>query len=52
MRECIHTHRERQTRERYPVNLRYPRELRDDPTRLGRVLVTTPVGLQVPIAQE
>jgi Cu(I)/Ag(I) efflux system membrane protein CusA/SilA len=38
-------------RERYPVNLRYPRELRDDPDRLGRVLVATPSGAQVPLSQ-
>ena len=38
-------------RERYPVNLRYPRELRDDLDRLGRVLVATPGGAQVPLAQ-
>src|SRR5512135_425574 len=38
-------------RERYPVNLRYPRELRDDLGRLGRVLVPTGMGAQVPIAQ-
>jgi Cu(I)/Ag(I) efflux system membrane protein CusA/SilA len=38
-------------RERYPVNVRYPRELRDDPDRLGRVLVATPYGVQVPLAQ-
>jgi Cu(I)/Ag(I) efflux system membrane protein CusA/SilA len=38
-------------RERYPVNLRYPRELRDEPGRLGRVLVATPTGAQVPLAQ-
>jgi Cu(I)/Ag(I) efflux system membrane protein CusA/SilA len=38
-------------RERYPVNVRYPRELRDDPDRLGRVLVPTPTGAQVPLAQ-
>jgi Cu(I)/Ag(I) efflux system membrane protein CusA/SilA len=37
--------------ERYPVNLRYPRELRDDPERLGRVLVPTPNGAQIPLAQ-
>ena len=30
--------------ERYPVNLRYPRELRDDPDRLARVLIPTPPG--------
>ncbi len=36
-------------RERYPVNLRYPRELRDDMDRLGRVLVSTPMGSSVPL---
>ena len=29
-------------RARYPINVRYPRELRDDPERLGRVLVPVP----------
>lgn len=38
-------------RERYPVNLRYPRELRDDMDKLGRVLVSTSAGLSVPLAQ-
>ena len=38
-------------RERYPVNVRYPRELREDLNRLGRVLVPTGTGAQVPIAQ-
>ncbi|HQH70833.1 MAG TPA: efflux RND transporter permease subunit, partial [bacterium] len=38
-------------RERYPVNLRYPRELRDDITRLQRVLVPTRAGAQIPLAQ-
>jgi len=40
-------------RERYPVNLRYPRELRDNLDRLGRVLVSVPgsMGAQVPLAQ-
>ena len=37
--------------ERYPVNLRYPRDLRDDPDSLGRVLVPSPLGMQVPLAQ-
>ena len=37
--------------ERYPVNLRYPRELRDDPDKLKRVLVPTPTGAQIPLAQ-
>jgi len=38
-------------RERYPVNVRYPRELRDDLGRLGRVLVSTPGGAQLPLSQ-
>ena len=37
--------------ERYPVNLRYSRELRDDIDRLKRVLVPTSTGAQVPLAQ-
>lgn len=37
-------------RERYPVTLRYPRELREDIERLRRVLVATPQGTQVPIS--
>jgi len=37
--------------ERYPVNLRYPRELRDNPEALNRVLISTPTGQQVPITQ-
>lgn len=35
--------------ERYPVNLRYSRELRDDIEQLRRVLVPTPTGAQVPL---
>ena len=38
-------------RERYPVQVRYARELRDDPARLGQVLVATPAGPQVPLTQ-
>jgi Cu(I)/Ag(I) efflux system membrane protein CusA/SilA len=38
-------------RERYPINVRYLRELRDDPDKLRRVLVDTPNGVQVPLAQ-
>jgi Cu(I)/Ag(I) efflux system membrane protein CusA/SilA len=38
-------------RERYPVNVRYPRELRDDISRLERVLVPVPTGTQVPLEQ-
>jgi Cu(I)/Ag(I) efflux system membrane protein CusA/SilA len=37
--------------ERYPVNLRYPRELRDNIASLRRVLVPTPSGAQVPLEQ-
>ena len=37
--------------ERYPVNLRYPRELRDDLQTLKRVLIATPTGVQIPLAQ-
>ncbi|WP_455377164.1 efflux RND transporter permease subunit, partial [Petrachloros mirabilis] len=33
-------------RERYPINVRYLRELRDDPDKLRRVLVSTPTGVQ------
>ncbi len=38
-------------RERYPVNLRYSRELRDEIAHLKRVLVPTPRGEHIPIAQ-
>ena len=38
-------------RERYPVNVRYKRELRDDPDRLKRVLISTPNGAQIPLGQ-
>lgn len=37
--------------ERYPVNLRYPRELRDDLQSLQRVLIATPTGAQIPLVQ-
>ena len=36
-------------RERYPVNVRYARELRDDLEKLRRVLVPAPTGAQVPL---
>ncbi|MHB2148475.1 efflux RND transporter permease subunit [Calditrichota bacterium LG25] len=35
--------------ERYPVNVRYSRELRDNISALKRVLVPTPTGAQVPL---
>jgi Cu(I)/Ag(I) efflux system membrane protein CusA/SilA len=37
--------------ERYPVNVRYQAEFRDDPEKLGRVLVPTPRGEQIPLDQ-
>lgn len=36
--------------ERYPVNVRYSREMRDDLTALGRVLIPTPRGNQIPLS--
>jgi Cu(I)/Ag(I) efflux system membrane protein CusA/SilA len=38
-------------RERYTINVRYPRELRDNLEALQRVLVPTLSGAQVPLAQ-
>ncbi|MHC5201804.1 efflux RND transporter permease subunit [Myroides sp. LJL119] len=36
-------------RERFPVRLRYPRELRDSPEALNNLLIPTPSGAQVPL---
>ena len=36
-------------RERYPINVRYARDFRDTPESIGRVLVATPSGAQVPL---
>jgi Cu(I)/Ag(I) efflux system membrane protein CusA/SilA len=38
-------------RERYTINVRYARELRDDPDKLRRVLVPTPSGAQIPLVE-
>ncbi|MBT4100552.1 MAG: efflux RND transporter permease subunit, partial [Gemmatimonadetes bacterium] len=38
-------------RERYPINLRYGRELRDNLPALEAVLIPTPTGAQIPISQ-
>ena len=38
-------------RERYAINVRYARDFRDDPEALKRILVPTPSGAQVPLAQ-
>jgi len=36
--------------ERYPINIRYPRELRDNMESLKRVLIATPTGAQIPLS--
>ena len=36
--------------ERYPINVRYPRELRDNMEQLKRVLIPTPAGQQIPLS--
>ena len=36
-------------RERFPINVRYERDFRDDPQAIGRVLIGTPSGSQIPI---
>jgi len=37
--------------ERYPINVRYPRGLRDDMNKLQRVLIPTPRGEHIPMVQ-
>ena len=38
-------------RERYPINVRYQRDFRDNVEELRRVLIATPSGAQIPIGQ-
>ena len=38
-------------RERYPVNVRYSRDFRDNVDELRRVLIATPTGAQIPISE-
>jgi Cu(I)/Ag(I) efflux system membrane protein CusA/SilA len=38
-------------RERYPVQVRYARDFRDSPDAIGRLLVSTPEGVLIPLAQ-
>lgn len=38
-------------RERYPINVRYAPDFRDDLDKLGRVLIATPSGAQVPLGE-
>lgn len=40
-----------QGRERYPINVRYARDFRDDIDELNRVLIATPSSAQIPIQQ-
>jgi copper/silver efflux system protein len=38
-------------RERYPVNVRYSRDFRDNIEELRRVLIATPTGAQIPVSE-
>lgn len=38
-------------RERYPVRVRYPRELRGDPYSIDQILIPTKSGAQIPLGQ-
>jgi Cu(I)/Ag(I) efflux system membrane protein CusA/SilA len=38
-------------RERFPVRLRYPRELRDDPDALAKLIIPTATGAQIPLGE-
>src|SRR5207245_9432088 len=38
-------------RQRYPINVRYQRDFRDNVEDLSRVLIATPSGAQIPIAE-
>lgn len=36
-------------RERFPVRVRYPRELRNDPSSLQKIYISTEMGVQIPL---
>ncbi|PHR48019.1 MAG: cation transporter [Fluviicola sp.] len=38
-------------RERFPVRVRYPRELRDNPEAIENILITSAEGAQIPLSQ-
>jgi len=38
-------------RERFPVRVRYPREMREDPEMMKRIFVPAPTGAQIPLGQ-
>jgi Cu(I)/Ag(I) efflux system membrane protein CusA/SilA len=37
--------------ERYPINVRYARDLRDDPSQIKQILIPTPAGPQIPLGE-
>jgi len=43
--------RKRRRRSRYPINVRYQRDFRDNVGELSRVLIATPSGAQIPISE-
>ncbi|WP_298652928.1 efflux RND transporter permease subunit [uncultured Proteiniphilum sp.] len=38
-------------RERFPVRLRYPRELRENPEEMGNLIIPTATGAQIPLKE-
>jgi copper/silver efflux system protein len=38
-------------RERYPIRARYAREWRDNPDMIGKILISTPTGAQIPLEE-
>ncbi len=38
-------------RERFPIRVRYARELRDNPDEIKNILIPTPMGVQVPLEE-
>jgi Cu(I)/Ag(I) efflux system membrane protein CusA/SilA len=38
-------------RQRFPISVRYQRDFRDSPEELGKALIPTPTGEQIPISQ-
>ena len=38
-------------RERFPIRVRYPRELRDNPEDIKHILIPSPTGIQVPLGE-
>lgn len=38
-------------RQRYPINVRYSRDFRDDVEHLQQVVIATPTGAQIPVSQ-